>query len=343
MSLKPNKRAQTWRDNKITAERDKRQAKREGLADQLVNTSELGDTKPGRVISQFGANLQIEDELGQLHLCMSRRNVPKLVCGDQVRWCSAPAGTGVVVERLPRKSVLSRPNYLLEVKAIAANIDQIFVVIVPKPELDEDLINRYLIAAELTSIKPVLVINKIDLLDAAALAVLRQQLQLYEKLDYSVLYVSTRSATGLVQLTAYFQTQVGILVGQSGVGKSSLVKALLPDQEVRIGALSEATGLGKHTTTTTVLYSIGAHGGLIDSPGVREFGLGHVDAASIGQGFVEFQHYLGRCKFTDCRHRHEPGCAIKTATNDGLISPLRYQSYLRIVDSLDRHSSNLYP
>ena len=307
MSRKQSKRVLAWRDKKISAERDKRKQRRDASAEQLVNTSDLGPPVPGRVISQFGANLHIEDQDGHIHHCMSRRNVPKLVCGDKVMWCSAPSGTSVVVERLARKSVLSRPNYYLKVKAVAANIDFIFIVVAPKPEMDEDLINRYLIAAELTEIKPMLIINKIDLLSTNELASLQQRLNLYESLDYAVLYISTHTGTGLQQLTGYFQESIGILVGQSGVGKSSLIKALLPDRDVRIGALSTATGLGKHTTTATILYSLGLHGGLIDSPGVREFGLGHVQPASISQGFIEFQPYLSQCKFNDCRHQQEPG------------------------------------
>jgi ribosome biogenesis GTPase len=330
-------RRQQWRRNKIESDRLARESRKSQQTEDLINASELGPEQPGRIVSHYGANFSVQDVHGKPHLCVSRRNLPKLVCGDYVTWQAANEYNGVIVAMQPRKSLLARPGYHHQLKPIAANIDQILVVIAPQPSLNEDLINRYLVAATLTNIPPVIVLNKVDLLTGKALEATEHRLQIYKQLDYAVVQASTVQKHGLDQLLNRLADKTSIFVGQSGVGKSSLIKAILPESPVRIGSLSHATGLGKHTTTVSTLYPAPPNGAIIDSPGIREFGLGHYEPAQIAHGFVEFQGLIGRCKFNDCTHHSEPGCAVREAVDDGAIHKVRYQSFLRLTASANRH------
>ena len=185
----------------------------------------------------------------------------------------------------------------------------------------------------MTGISPVLVFNKIDLLNENSLKKLKIRLKPYEDVPYNVIYASCKTSHGLDDLVKTLQDKTSILVGQSGVGKSSLIQELLPNEELRVGALSESSGLGRHTTTATRLYHFPAGGELIDSPGVRSFRLGHVSRNQLTDGFIEFRPYLGQCKFSDCHHKVEPDCAIREAVENGNISQERYDSYQRILDS----------
>ena len=336
MAVKKSKRSQSWQKQKIKDDKSRRSAKQHQIADDLLNQSNLGEIESGIVVTQFGKHLLVEDQLGKVHECVSRRSVDKLVCGDRVQWRNSSQGSGVIVTREQRSSELGRPNYQGKVRVIAANIDYILVVVAPEPKLDEDLINRYLLAGELTRIPSVLVVNKIDLLSENELNALQQQLSVYQQLDIDVLYVSSKQKSGIAQLKRYFTEQLAIVVGQSGVGKSSIIQTLLPETEIRVGAISTRSKLGKHTTTAAQLYRVNGNGGLVDSPGIREFGLGHIHPEAIAMGFAEFKPLIGQCKFNDCRHQHEPGCAIKEAVANGSIDNRRYDSYLRILASLGK-------
>lgn len=333
---KTSKRIQSWRQQKIKDDKNQRSAKQQQLADQLLDQSNLGEIESGTVVTQYGKQLLVEDRFGDVHECVSRRTVDKLVCGDRIQWQNSSQGCGVIVAREPRSSELGRPNYQGRVRVIAANIDYILVVVAPEPKLDEDLINRYLLAAELTHIPSVLVVNKIDLLSAGELSALQQQLKVYQQLNIDVLYVSSKKKTGFEQFSHYFTDHLAIVVGQSGVGKSSIIKTLLPKTDIRVGSISSRSKLGKHTTTAAQLYRVDGRGGLVDSPGIREFGVGHISPDNIALGFVEFKSYLGQCKFNDCRHQHEPGCAVKEAVANAFIDRRRYDSYLRILKSLGK-------
>jgi len=322
--------------DKIQKDRLAREEKKAALAEQQLVNNKPGPRQAGQVVAHYGANLEVEDEHGRLFHCLTRRNLPRLVCGDFVIWQATDDHSGIIVEQQPRRTLLSRPDYNTQLKPVAANIDQIFIVTASQPGFNEDLTNRYLIAAHLTQITPVIVINKLDLLSDSQLQQLRQRMEVYSSLGYRVIYASTQQRHGLDALYDQARNQISIFAGQSGVGKSSLIKSLIPDLDIRIGELSQATGHGKHTTSVTVLYRLRDGGSIIDSPGVREFGLGHISQQRVAQGFIEFQPLIGQCKFNDCSHHTEPDCAVRMAVKNGTISQARYDSYLRIVKSLTR-------
>lgn len=289
---------------------------------------------PGLVLAHFGQASLVESDTGELRRCATRRNLPRTVCGDRVRWQASGAHEGVIVDVLPRRSVLNRPDPQGRDRPVAANIDRIIVVIASRPSFEYGMLDRYLVAAELIGAAPVVVVNKCDLLDADSHARLEQRLAIYPAIGYPLLFTSTRNADGLQLLHRHLQGHTGILVGQSGVGKSSLVQALLPDLDIRTGSLSQVTGLGRHTTTVATLYHVPGGGDLIDSPGVRDFSLGKVEAAGLEKGFREFAPYLGQCRFHNCRHVSEPGCAVQNAVRDGAINRLRFDNYRAIVEAM---------
>jgi len=336
MSKRKLTRRQSWRVSKIQNERLQRARSKSQRAEELIQDNKTGPEQIGRIIAHYGANLDVEDELHQVHHCLIRANLPKMVCGDQVIWQSTGKELGVITSLVPRTSLLARYDYNGNDKPVAANIDQILIVVAPQPGIDEDTINRYLVAAELTAIAPIIVINKIDLLSDSEKSALSEQLTTYQQIGYPILYTSIKQRNGLNQLIEELRDKTSIFVGQSGVGKSSLIKTFIPDADIRVGELSKATGLGKHTTTVTVLYHLEKGGDIIDSPGVREFGLGNVSDDQLAQGFREFIPYLGQCKFKDCRHLQEPDCAIKNAVNNGEISSQRYASFQRLVKNLSK-------
>ena len=335
MSKRKLSRQQAWRVEKIQEERAKRAARRDAAAEQAVTGGELGPEQEGLVIAHYGTQVAVESEPGVSQRCHIRANIEGLVTGDRVVWCAGDP-TGVVVAQLDRQSVLSRPDPQGKLKAVAANIDQIFVVIAPYPEPHANLVDRYLVASEVVGIEPVILVNKTDLLDQDP--ALREQMSalmaIYPTLDYQVLYTSSKQ-DGLEPLHDALRGRISVFVGQSGVGKSSLVNALLPAAELRVGALSENTRKGTHTTTTAQLFHLDCGGRLIDSPGIREFGLWHMDRLDVEQGFREFRPHLGHCKFRDCHHEKEPGCAIMAALESGAISQSRLDSYRHIVASLE--------
>ncbi|WP_455374737.1 small ribosomal subunit biogenesis GTPase RsgA [Kaarinaea lacus] len=336
MSKRKLTRRQAWRVRQIQNERVKRASSKTQHAEELIRDHKTGPEKMGRIVAHYGANLDVEDEQHQVHHCLVRANLPPLVCGDQVIWQSTGEELGIITSLAPRTSLLARPDYHGNLKPVAANIDQILIVAAPQPGIDEDTINRYLVAAELTEIKPIIVINKTDLLNDAQQQALSAQMAAYQQIGYEVIYTSTKQLDGLNQLIKELRDKTSIFVGQSGVGKSSLIKIFIPDADIRVGELSKATGLGKHTTSVTVLYHLDQGGEIIDSPGVREFGLGNVSEEQLAEGFVEFSAYLGSCKFKDCKHLQEPDCAIKNAVGAGEIKQQRYDSFQRLVKNLSK-------
>ncbi|WP_136253078.1 small ribosomal subunit biogenesis GTPase RsgA [Onishia niordana] len=340
MSKRKLTRQQRWRIEKIQAERTKRASRNDVDDNAALGAGEYGPEREGRVIAHFGRSLAVAaSEDGAQYRCHLRANLESLVTGDRVVWRLGEEGSGVVVARGERGNVLERPDARGQLKPVAANIDQILIVFAVEPAPHANLIDRYLVAAEATGIAPVLVLNKIDLLpdDGGELKVL---LDRYAALGYPVVEATIQRPDGLEALHARLTDSTSVFVGQSGVGKSSLIDRLLPDEALRIGALSEDSRKGTHTTTTARLYRLpSADGGeLIDSPGIREFGLGHLTEDEVTQGFIEFRDHLGHCRFRDCRHRHEPGCALLAAVERGEIDPRRFDSYRRILESLNNPS-----
>jgi ribosome biogenesis GTPase len=335
MSKRKLTRQQAWRIEKIQDEKAKRADRRGARADQSLATGELGPEQHGLVTAHFGTQVEVESATGHRIRCHLRANLEGLVTGDRVVWCEGEH-TGVIVALGERQSVLSRPDPYGKLKPVAANIDQIVVVIAPLPEPHAMLIDRYLVAAETVTIEPVILLNKTDLLahDPALQRQLDDLLAVYPGLGYRILHTCSRQG-GLDELHAALRDRTSVFVGQSGVGKSSLVNALLPEAELRVGGLSESTSKGTHTTTTAQLFHLPSGGSLIDSPGIREFGLWHMSREQVEQGFREFRPLLGHCKFRDCHHVHEPGCAIIGALASGAISARRMDSYRHIVASLE--------
>ncbi|MDX1304153.1 small ribosomal subunit biogenesis GTPase RsgA [Photobacterium sp.] len=314
-------------------------------ADVQWDEALLESAREGLVITRFGQHADVEDpETGVIHRCNLRRSIQSLVSGDRVVWrpgVEALHGISGVVEAVhERESMLTRPDYYDGIKAVAANVNRIIIVSAILPELSLNIIDRYLIAAETVGIEPLIVLNKIDLLEADVRKQVEKTLSLYQKIGYELRFVSSETGEGMEALKNDLKDHVNIFAGQSGVGKSSMINTLMPEVGADIGDVSEGSGLGQHTTTAARLYHFPGGGDLIDSPGVREFGLWHLEPEQVTEAFVEFREYLGGCKFRDCKHGNDPGCLIREAVEAGKISRERYDSYHKIIESMSENVAN---
>jgi ribosome biogenesis GTPase len=327
-------RRQSWRIQKIQDERAERAGKRSDKAESKLQDTHLGNEEFGVVIAHYGVQIDVESKLtGDVVRCHVRANVPALVTGDRVVFHNGNP-TGVVVAQEERDNILERPDHRGQLKLVAANINHMLLVVAPFPEAHANLIDRYLIAAETNDIEPVLLLNKTDLIDPEQHAKLIRMVDSYEQLGYRVVRASCVNEAGLDELTDFLKDHTTVFVGQSGVGKSSLINALMPGTDTRVGSLSESTQKGRHTTTTAKLFHFPSGGDLIDSPGIREFSLWHMQPEDVYGGFKEIRPYLGLCKFRDCRHDREPGCAVQAALESGKISANRWQSCQQIIQGL---------
>ncbi|MFY8273680.1 small ribosomal subunit biogenesis GTPase RsgA [Pseudoalteromonas sp. SSDWG2] len=327
---------------RIRANHQKRlQRAKENTADTTqveFDSDNLGNQEPGIVVSRFGQHADIETPDGEVLRCNIRRTVGSLVCGDEVLFRRANVSEGDiagVVELVEeRRSQLTRPDFYDGVKVVAANIDQILMVSAVVPEFSTQIIDRYIVACEDMGIAPVLILNKVDMLDDEDRDIFIEVLGEYHALGYDIHLVSSHSGEGMDNLKQKLVAKNSIFVGQSGVGKSSLVNTLLPNAEILTQEVSSNSGLGQHTTTVSRLHHLPSGGNLIDSPGIREFGLWHLEPERVAWCFKEFRQFLGGCKFRDCKHLDDPGCLLREAVENGDIAEFRFDNYHRIIESM---------
>ena len=317
----PLTRKQKWRIDKVQSDKIARADKAASKAE-----SELDDEKEyqGRVITRYGQRQLVEDENGIVFQSVSRQNIGFSVAGDKILFQKTKHDDAIVTAIYPRDNELKRQD-----KLIAANIDQLWLVVAIEPHYEFELIDRYLIMAENSNLPIGIIVNKIEL--SSNKSKTENDFLNYQSLGYDVHFLSVKKQINLDFFKEQLVNKSHIFLGQSGVGKSSLINSLIPDLQLRVNEISSKSKLGKHTTTNTTIYHIPSGGDLIDSPGVREFQLDSLTELEIKSGFKEFRALSDACRFRDCRHINEPNCAVKESLDQGKINPNRYQSYLNIL------------
>jgi len=286
----------------------------------------------GLIIAAFGRHYLAELPGGEILECVPRGKKSEVACGDhvEVERTGTPStslrtgGQGVIDSIAPRSTLLYRSDAYKQ-KLIAANVTQLIIVVATEPSFNDELLARCLLAGHDQNLDILIVLNKCDLpqVDAA-----RKQLAPYVKIGYRVLELSAKQDAA--PLLPYLQGHTSVLVGQSGMGKSTLINAVIPEAQAATREISTVLDSGKHTTTHAKLYHLNADSHLIDCPGVQLFGLHHLDFAAIERSFPEFLPYLGQCRFANCSHSHEPDCAIRKATAEGKIDERRLKLFQQI-------------
>jgi ribosome biogenesis GTPase len=285
-------------------------------------------SQSAQVVASYGRRFLVETAGGETLACVARGRRTGIVCGDRVRICRSSEGEGVVESVEPRSALLYRSDARRE-KAIAANVSQVAVVLAVAPAPHPEFIDRCLVAAEHAQVPALLLLNKADLADLTGNCA--RLLERYARLGYRTLKTSRCDAVD--SLLEQLRGHVSVLIGASGVGKSTLVNRLVPAAAASVGSVSAVRDAGRHTTTRAQLYRIDASSALIDSPGMQAFGLGHVPPDELAHAFVEFRPALGHCRFSNCRHDEEPNCAIDALARQGKIDAERLLHYRRILRS----------
>ncbi len=286
-----------------------------------MNQLSKQDVRQGLVVASYGKRYGVELDDGIQVSCVTRGKKNDLACGDRVEVKMTDTHEGVVEKLHSRTSLLFRSN-AYKTKTLASNVTQVIIVLATTPSFYEALLNRCLIAAEAAKIKALIVLNKCDLADNTEAMKL---LSIYQNLGYQVQPLSAKN--DIAPLKQWLKNQTSVLVGQSGMGKSTIVNALLPNSAVRTQEVSTVLDSGKHTTTAAHLYHLDSDSDLIDSPGLQEFGLNHLNIEELEHAFIEFRPFLGKCRFNNCKHLHEPDCAVISAVESGKVSPVRLAFY----------------
>ncbi|MBF0162768.1 MAG: ribosome small subunit-dependent GTPase A [Magnetococcales bacterium] len=303
--------------------------------DALLNClgrSAFGAEEPGLVIAHFGLNVAVEDHQGERFRCAVRKSATgEPVCGDRVVWMRSINNQGIINRIESRTSVLQRPLSAQRLQIIAANVDRIFIVFVAT-DPHVGLLDRYLVAAGVAGIEAVIVVNKMDLVENRA--VLMASFAHYEQMGYRVIFTSTLEPLGLTELDQALKGRISVFVGESGTGKSSLISQWISSDSLKIGLVNQESGKGRHTTTVTSLYHLPGGGSLIDSPGIREFGLHGVEAHQVARYFPDIFPWAGQCRFSDCQHGAEPDCAVQRELQAGNLHPARLESLRQIQQTL---------
>ena len=288
----------------------------------------------GLVTSTHRRHYAVALDDGPTVMCVLRGRESMIACGDRAEVEVSAGGEGVITGILPRATLCFRSDAHRE-KLVAANVTQVLGMVAPDPPFDDELVHRWTIAAESSGCRFILVANKSDLPGFEALA---PRLASFAELGYTVVTMSARDNAR--QLAPLLAGQRSVLVGQSGMGKSTLINALLPGAAAKIGDVSVALQTGRHTTTQTTLYRLDAESWIVDSPGMQEFGLAHLDADQIAHAFVELRPLLGRCRFRNCRHDVEPGCAVQDAVDRGEVLPWRVELMRQLLAESERRTRN---
>lgn len=297
------------------------------------------DESQGTVIATFSRRMDVRLSDGESVSARIKGKKLKPVCGDSVSLRSLPGEPDWLITAVhSRRNALTRPNTKGEAEVLAANVDQLVLTVAALPVPDWFIADRYLAAAENMPAKGIVVYNKTDLDGADNDA----ELEAYADLGYPVLKTSAEKKTGIETLSEQLAGHVSIFVGQSGVGKSSLINALLGEDEQRIAEISRKFDEGRHTTVNSRMLELAGGGEVIDSPGVRDYAPAMFDPTDVAHGFVEIRRAAESCRFSNCRHLREPGCAVKDATEAGVIRERRLESYRRLLRLTEKLGENRY-
>jgi ribosome biogenesis GTPase len=279
----------------------------------------------GTVLASYGRGVLVQADGLTLHCALSGRK-QRVVCGDRVAWAFPPAADGPTIQSIePRRNLIERIDARGRAEPVAANIDRLAIVVAAEPTPDWFLVDRYWAGAVLKDLDALLIVNKLDLGTEA----IQAELQTYRDQQLNCVAVSSRTGADMAELEPFLADGVTLLVGQSGVGKSSLVNALAPAAAAQTAELTRDDE-GRHTTTTARWYTLGAHSAVIDAPGVRDFAPPASLVRAAERGFKEIHQIGVSCRFKDCRHLEEPGCTVRTAVVARQIAPRRYESYRRL-------------